>query len=187
MAIGKQEIINSALMSFGNRNLESTDVEYVDIKYDVLYQQLASSEYWNFLQVITDLGMISDTYELVGYKYKYLLPADSGNIYSVFSQYNIDSDYRIIGNYIHSNTVSAKCQYTTLTKLESLPPHFANCLSYLLGSQLCLVLGSANSQANLYQLYLLALKDAKLINGRDIPSLSYTNDYYSRARVNGYI
>lgn len=178
----KQDIINSALLAIGDSELLSSSQTIIDLKYKVLYQQLASIQYWNFLQTITDLGFISDTYELYGYKFKYIKPSNSGNIYSIFSKNIIDNDYRILGNYIYSNMVGAKCQYTNLDEFENVPTHFANCLTYLLASQLCLTLGKSESQPTLIQLYNEALREAKLIEGKDIPSIKFHNNYYSNAR-----
>ncbi len=183
MSITKQDIINSALLAFGNTSLKSSPDSSLELKYKISYQQLASMEYWNFLQTINTLGVISDNHELFGFKYKYLKPTNAANIFSIFNNNKIDRDYKVIGEFIYANLDEAKCQYTVLDDPFSLPSYFANCLIYLLASQLCLSLGSSSSQPSLIQQYQESLREARLINGKDVPSLKYTNNYYSRARI----
>jgi hypothetical protein len=180
--ITKQEVINSALLSFGNEQLVSSTISYVDLKYKILYQKLIALQYWNFLQTITDLGLVSDTSELFGYKYKYNIPSDSANIFSVFYKNIVDQDYKIIGDFIYSNNLNLKCQYTSSVEREQMPVHFATCLSYLLASELCVALGSSNYQVTLLELYQEALTEAKAVNGKDVPSVKYTSNYYTTAR-----
>lgn len=183
--ISKQDIINTALLSFGDRAPSPVTDDILDSQYTINEQLLLSMEYWNFSQVVTTLGLVSDTFELYNYKYKYNLPTNMANLYSIYYQTLQDRYYRVLGNFLYSNYNPLQCQYTNAESLEAYPVHFANCLSYLLATKLCVAYGSANSQPSLVQLYQGALREARLINGKDIPSVNYHMNYYSSVRQSG--
>ena len=146
-----------------------------------------SLDYWNFAQQITSLGLISSNNDIPNYKYTYLLPSNLATIFSVYNKTFIDRNYKIVGNKLYSNTTPLNCQYSSSDELDSYPAHFANCLSYWLAKELCVTLGSSQSQPNLIALFNEAILEARGVNGRDRPSLVYFNDYYSSSRImDGY-
>lgn len=181
--ITRQEIINNALLAFGNKTYIDVDIDNINRQYDLAVQKVLSKDFWTFAQVINNLGGVLNSSSQLGYKYMYYVPSDMCRLFKIFNNNIIDRDYTIIGNIIHSNLDAAKIQYTSINPLNSYPVHFADCVSYYLATLLCVTLGSPNSQGTLYNLYLEKLSEAHLLNSQDVPSPKYISNYYRRSRL----
>lgn len=182
--INKQKIINFALVRIGDSKLTSTTQAFFEMVWDVGVQILLSESYWNFAQKITQLGLDTDTYEIKKYKYKYFLPADFATIYSVYNPSNetVKIDYTIVGNFLYANQFPLECRYVTSTPEEVYPAHFADLLSLWLAAEICVSIGAADQKPILLQQLEKEKQKARVINGKDIPSATYDNSYYSTSR-----
>jgi hypothetical protein len=150
--------------------------------WNIGVKKLLSEGYWNFAQKIVQLGLDTDNYEIQKYKYKYYLPADLATIYSIYSKNSSKVDYTIVGKFLYANEFPVDCRYISSDLDDTYPAHFADCLAYWLGSELCGALGATDRQPVLIQKLEAAKQAAKVINGKDIPSAEYDNSYYTRSR-----
>ena len=178
----KNQIKTRALRLIGDVTLTNELNTAVEDIFQSSYQDLLSEDYWFFAQDTTSLGMTSSTYEIPDYKYKYTLPADYISIGRLYNSSTTETEYKLIGNNLYSNTFPLTCEYVSSKELGTYLPWFAKTLAYLMATELCIIFGSSQSQASLFQLYQIQLISAHANNGKNMPSISYQSNWYSSSR-----
>jgi len=170
MTSSPENIANSAILKIGASRINSLDdnkTEAVVCKefYERSYRWLLAQFYWGFANMTESLAQ-SPTAPKHEYAYAYLLPADFVRIQRTFP----NSNYKIVGNELHTNEREIAIKYTFRAKEEDLPIYFEQTMMYYLASQICVpITENVTKEVSNYEQYLDHLKRAKSLDAQQYP------------------
>jgi len=182
----KLEILNSALRMAGSYHIsssdeESTTYEVVSRAYSQAITELFGDNIFNYnTKRITLTGVTSTVFK--NFTYEYTLPVDF-NLFLILED-NEDyllSDYRFANGNLYCATAEVALTYAYLPDLETsaagLPPFITRLLTLHMAQNMVIELsGSENRHEILFQQYTLALRRARMLQGRQGPAQTYIND-----------
>lgn len=180
------DISNSALLKVGAKRINSFDdskVEAVVIKefYERSYQWLLSQFYWGFAGRTVQLAKLptSPNHE---YSNAFALPNDLIRIERTFP----NSNYKVVGNELHTNEESVGIKYTFRAAEEDIPVYFEQTFVYYLAEQITVSLTENQTKADSnYAKYIDHLKRAKSLDSQQYPHDGFDSFPLEDARYAG--
>ena len=163
-------IANSALLKIGANRINSFDdnkTEAVVVKefYERSIRWLFAQFYWGFASETVDLSRatVNPKHE---YEFAYKLPSDFIRIERTFP----NSNYKIVGNELHTNQQAIGIKYTVRKDEADLPIYFEQTMMYYLASQICVpITENVTKETANYEQYLDHLKRAKSLDSQQFP------------------
>jgi hypothetical protein len=184
--VNKLDILNSALRMVGSFHIDaadesSTTYEISTRAYSQAVTELFGDNIFNYnTKRATLTGVVSTEFKNFGYEYT--LPADFNLFLYVESAEDIlVSDFRFANGKLYSDETSLKITYTYVPDLETsaagLPAFITRLLTLHMAQNMSIELsGSENRHEILHKQYVLALRRARTLEGRQGPAQTYIND-----------
>ncbi len=166
----KIDIANSAILKVGGKRINSFDdnkAEAVVVNefYERSVRWLFAQYYWGFAMGTSQLAQIPRTPDFE-YSYAYALPSDYIRLQRTFP----NSNYKIVGDELHTNERSIGIKYTQRVDEGQMPIYFEQTMMYYLASQITIPLTeNTTKDANNYSQYLDHLKRAKSLDAQQHP------------------
>jgi len=188
MSSSKIAISNSAILKVGGTRIASFDddkAEAVIINefYERSYTYLLATHYWGFAMKVITLAQLPTAPEYE-YKYAYQLPDDYIRIQRTFP----NSNYKIVGNELHSNESKVGLKYTKYVGEEDAPIFFEQAMMYYLAEQITIPITENQNKSNSnYAKYLDHLKKAKSLDAQQYPQDGFESFPLDDARFSGGI
>ena len=148
MASSAIDISNSALLKVGASRINSFDdnkAEAVVVQefYERSYRWLLSQYYWGFAMMTVALARTT-TAPQYEYEYAYKLPSDFVRVQRTYP----NSNYKIVGNELHTNESKIGIKYTFRAREEDLPIYFEQAMMYYLAEQITIPLTENQTKAD---------------------------------------
>lgn len=184
----KTEIANRALAKIGDSrvsNIETDSTERAEVineMWDQVRDALLQSYPWNFALKLTNIAA-DGTDPDWGYDKRYLLPSDFLHLLSIKD----DPDYKIIGNYIHTDTAAPLyIKYVKrVTDTGEFEPLFAEALAAHLAVEICEALTQSNTKKQLLlQERERVIANAYAVDAIQDPPQELSDDEWLKARGN---
>lgn len=182
----KLEILNSALRMVGSFHIDADDessstYEISTRAYSQAVTELFGDNIFNFnTKRVTLSG--TESSEFTNFKYEYTLPLDFNLFLYVESAEDIlVSNFRFANEKLYSEETTLKITYTYVPDLETsaagLPAFITRLLTLHMAQNMSIELsGSENRHEILHKQYVLALRRARMLEGRQGPAQTYIND-----------
>jgi len=170
MSSSKVQIANSALLKIGASRINSFDdnkTEAIVISefYERSYAWLFAQYYWGFANKTVQLAKLP-TPPLQEYAHAFQLPNDMVRVQRTFP----NSNYKILGNELHTNEESIAIKYTFKADEADIPVYFEQTMMYYLASQICIsITENVTKDKLLYEQYLDHIKRAKSLDAQQYP------------------
>ena len=193
MAVSKVEICNFALSIISQEPIVSISSPTSDNErrcakwYSQAIQFVLSKHPWNFAQKRAMLPQ--ETAPAFGYSHSFALPSDYVRLVqrglTKSDSVTIYNDYAIEGSSLllnYSGTGSFPIIYTfNEERVGRYPPWFVNLVAHQLAIYLSPEVNRTQSEINaLFQLFDMALQEAKQLDGQEVPAITVTNSRYLR-------
>lgn len=170
MASSEVEICNSALIKVGSDRIislgdDNERARIVSEQYPKVRDELLRSHPWNF--AIARVQIASTGTPLFEYTHEFQLPSDCLRVLGT-DLYSGD-EFKIEGRKILSNNGLIKIKYLKrITDVTLFDANFAETLACKLAADICYRLtNSASQAAQLYQLYVKTLQDARSFDAQE--------------------
>ena len=164
------DICNSALNNIGASTInslteDSVPARIMNQRYTFVRDSVFRSHPWNCLQKRVELAA-DTTAPAWGFKFAYTLPADCLRLLRIL---DFDSNYKVEGRKILSNTSSMKILYIgRVTDPNEYDESLRETLSAALGADIAFAVTSNNQTAtNMYNLFQDKLKDARFVDSTE--------------------
>ena len=164
------DICNGALNQLGATTIlslteDSKNARLCNSRFNQVRDAVFRSHPWNSLQKRVELAA-DTTAPAWGFSYAYTLPADCLRLLRIL---DYDSDYKVEGRKILSNTSSMKILYIgRITDPNEYDESLRETLSAALGADIAFAVTSNNQTAsNMYNLFQDKLKDARFIDSTE--------------------
>ena len=186
MASSDIDLANSAILKVGGIRINSFDDNKVEaIVANEFYERsikwLFAQYYWGFASKTVKLAQVQLAPEFE-YQYAYALPSDFIRIQRTFP----NSNYKIVGNELHTNEREIGIKFTFRAKEEDLPIYFEQTMMYYLASQITVPIteNTTKDQTNYVQ-YQDHLKRAKSLDAQQYPQDGFEDFPIDDARYSG--
>lgn len=185
--------VTGTLINTLSKPYESKEAKVCDLFYDTVRKQVLRDFNWNFALSTYDLARLDTTNQL-GYEYTYALPNDQLKVIEIINKYSED---KIVYELAHDNKYNQKVLVTdsdealiryvkNIEITELFDDTFVNAFYYRLASVIAKPLVGVNTgsqiQGNLFQLYQIALDQAKAIDAGEPTYEPDTTNIYVDAR-----
>ena len=164
------EICNGSLNQLGATTIlslteDSKNARLCNQRYTQVRDAVFRSHPWNCLQKRVELAVDTDA-PAWGFKFAYTLPADCLRLLRIL---DFDSNYKVEGRKILSNTSSMKILYIgRVTDPNEYDESLRETLSAALGADIAFAVTSNNQTAtNMYNLFQDKLKDARFVDSTE--------------------
>ena len=164
------DICNGALNQLGATTIlslteDSKNARLCNSRYTQVRDSVFRSHPWNCLQKRVELAQ-DTTAPAWGFKYAYTLPADCLRLLRIL---DYDSNYKVEGRKILSNTSSMKILYVSrVTDPNEYDELLRETLSAALSADIAFAVTSNNTTAtNMYNLFQDKLKDARFVDSTE--------------------
>lgn len=180
------DIANSAILKVGGKRINSFNdnkVEAVIVNefYERSIKWLFAQYYWGFASKTVKLAQLQISPEFE-YAYAYALPSDFIRIQRAFPNTN----YKIVGNELHTNEQEIGIKFTFRAKEEDLPIYFEQTMMYYLASQITVsITENATKDKVNYDQYLDHIKRAKSLDAQQYPQDGFSDFPLDNARYAG--
>ncbi len=170
MASSAVDLANSAILKVGGTRINSFDdnkIEAIVVKeyYERSFKFLLSTYYWGFANKTEKLARTITVPEFE-YTYAYTLPEDVLRVQRTFP----NSNYKIVGNELHTNETEIGIKYTSRALEEDLPVYFEQAFMYYLAEQITVAITENQKKADSnYTKYKDQLKIAKSLDSQQYP------------------
>ena len=169
------DICNGALNQLGATTIlslteDSKNGRLCNSRYTQVRDAVFRSHPWNCLQKRIELAADS-TAPAWGFKYQYTLPSDCLRLLVIL---DYDSDYKVEGRKVLSNTSSMKILYVSrVTDPNEYDELLRETLSAALGADIAYGVTSSNPVAqNMYELFQNKLRDARFVDSTEGQNVS---------------
>jgi len=174
----------------GSFHIDSTDetsstYEISDRAYAQAVTELFGDNIFNYNTKRATLTGVEST-EFTNFKYEYTLPSDFNLFLYIESAEDIlVSNFRFANGKLYSDETSLKVTYTYVpdlgTSAAGLPAFITRLLTLHMAQNMSIELsGSENRHEILHKQYILALRRARMLEGRQGPAQTYINDSNSQ-------
>ena len=164
------EICNGSLNQLGATTIlslteDSKNARLCNQRFTQVRDAVFRSHPWNCLQKRVELAVDTDA-PAWGFKFAYTLPADCLRLLRIL---DFDSNYKVEGRKILSNTSSMKILYIgRVTDPNEYDESLRETLSAALGADIAFAVTSNNTTAtNMYNLFQDKLKDARFVDSTE--------------------
>jgi hypothetical protein len=136
------EILNAALTRIGAATINdinelSEEARRCNAVWEIVYHSLLSQATWNFALREVVLAEVVGQPSLFGYKHVYQLPPDMFKLVHVYE----DSDFKVIGNKLHTNLKTCTIRYTSdKVDTSAWSPQFTELVAVTIAAQLAYVI-----------------------------------------------
>ncbi len=182
----KLEILNSALRMVGSYHIDATDetsstYEITTRAFAQAVTELFGDNIFNYNTKRSTLIGVAST-EFANFGYEYILPSDFNLfLYVETTEDYLCSNFRFANGKLYADETSLKLTYTYVPSLETsaagLPAFLTRLLTLHMAQNMSIELsGSENRHEILHKQYVLALRRARMLEGRQGPAQTYIND-----------
>jgi len=182
----KLGIMNSALRMVGSFHIEASDVtsttyEIANKAYEQAVDEVFGENIFNFNTKRVSLTGVVST-EFSQHKYEFTLPSDLNLfLYVEDASDYVYTDYRFANGKFYCSEPTLKFTYSYLPSLDTnastLPPFLLRLVTLHMAQNMCIELaGSENRHEILHKQYVLALRRARTLEGRQSAPQTYIND-----------
>ena len=186
MASTDVKIATNALILIGHTPIQNlADDERVEALYPVTYESFLSQHRWNFATKKAQLSQLV-TQPLNEYRYAYQLPSDL----LVLDRTYPASNYKIVGDQLHSNANEVEIDYRFKVAEQYLPAYAVEALEFLLASKLAIPITSNKATAQEYREAYEgttgiggALRRAKFLDSQSAPADNIQDNPFVDARA----
>lgn len=186
MSSSKIDLANSAIFKVGGTRINSfddrkTEALVVNEFYERSIKWLFAQFYWGFAMTTQKLALMPTAPEFE-YEYAFALPNDFIRIQRTFP----NSNYKIVGNELHTNESEIGIKFTRRVQEEDLPIYFEQTMMYYLAEQITIAITENQTKADSnYAKYTDHLKRAKSLDAQQYPQDGFAEFPLDEARYGG--
>lgn len=182
----KLEILNSALRMVGSFHIDATDetsstYEITTRAFAQAVTELFGDNIFNYNTKRSTLTGVASL-EFANFGYEYTLPADFNLfLYVETAEDYLCTNYRFANGKLYADEAQLSLTYTYVPSLEAsaagLPAFLTRLLTLHMAQNMSIELsGSENRHEILHKQYVLALRRARMLEGRQGPAQQYIDD-----------
>ena len=152
---------------------DTTEAQITKALYPTTYATFLTESNWNFATKQTTLSKLVEKPSDSRYTYAYALPSDMLSINFV----SPNTDYRVHGNKIFSNSSKLDINYIYLCDESALSPSAVTALEYLIASKIAFPLTNDSQKTQIYNgMYIDALMRARYVDSQNDPNDAFDDN-----------